>query len=243
MMDLDEILLHILVVYRECNIKENDFPIDCVKIVNHFGFSIKPYSALTPKQRAAGINLSYDACTIHNTIYYNDTFIHQRIRFSLIHELGHHILQSHLEDDADCFAGHFLAPRAIMNKLNCKNAEDVHSTFDISYTASNWAWANYRLRYWTSVDHKIYTHFFPKPIIPVEPESVKNVKQDESFNTKPISHNKPSAEFEEHRQKALSQIRRRRNKIQRELKELQEDLSFLSSIDPTFNRAGFEWNT
>lgn len=237
--------------YIECNIRE--FPIDCFEMLRHYGFRIMTYSELREIDRELfDLCISYSddafADKVNYIVGYNERANAQRIRFSLMHELGHYKL-GHIghciqyENEADTFASHILAPRSMFKALKCSNAVDVHNAFNISYAAANRAWLNYRSVPLTDSDERIYELFFP-PI----PE--KNIITPEIKENRPNKISQPSPPqyipskaFEERRQKALRQIRRRRNKIQKELKELQEDLSFLRSIDPAFNRAGYEWNT
>ena len=77
-----------------------------------------------------------------------------RIRFSLMHELGHILLDHKAssvknEDEADYFASCILAPRIMIHHLRLNNkyskvtADDIHDYFDISISASNRALMDY----------------------------------------------------------------------------------------------------
>lgn len=79
-----------LQVFQECDI--HSFPINCFKIAEHYGFKLKKYSTLSESKRFACMELSEDACVINDTLFYNDKMCEHRIRFSIAHELGHHIL-------------------------------------------------------------------------------------------------------------------------------------------------------
>ena len=144
-------------VYKEREI--TDFHFDCMKILNHYGYKVYTYSELKMISQEL-----YDMCKICSNdaflfkdkklIAYNDEMPYYRIRFSLMHELGH-ILLNHKassvknEDEADYFASCILAPRIMIHHLKQTNkyskvtADDIHEYFDISISASNRALMDY----------------------------------------------------------------------------------------------------
>lgn len=76
------------------------------------------------------------------TVYYNSANNLGRIRFSLMHELGHYMLghsgtSQENEDEADCFASYILAPRVAINYYQCSTADQLHDRFGLSYAAAN----------------------------------------------------------------------------------------------------------
>ena len=87
-------------------------------------------------------------------IAYNDEMPYYRIRFSLMHELGHILLKHRVsskknEDEADYFASCILAPRIMIHHLKQTNkysqvtADDIHEYFGISISAANRALMDY----------------------------------------------------------------------------------------------------
>lgn len=140
----------ILEVYKKCDIKA--FPIDCTEILYCYGFKVFTYTYLkdqNPRLYELSRNYSSDAFKCDNVIAYNDKMPNGRVRFSLMHELGHYILEHNketpdCEDEADLFASHILAPRIAIHKKNCRTAEQIHDTFGLSYCASNRALLDYR---------------------------------------------------------------------------------------------------
>lgn len=127
-------------VYKECRIKK--FPIDCFSILGHFNFRILTYSQLRKidaELYKLGISLSNDAFSDTQTriVAYNERLNQYRIRFSLMHELGHFILESENEDEANCFASNVLAPRIIAYRNMLKTSDEIHDYFGISYAAAN----------------------------------------------------------------------------------------------------------
>jgi len=140
----------ILSAYVECNIQA--FPVDCFSIITHYGFRIFSYAELkkqNPRLHELASSYSRDSFTFEGIVAYNEKHSACRISFSLMHELGHFIL-GHTddslvnEDEADEFASHFLAPRILIHRYNCRNADQIHDTFGLSYAASNRALTSYR---------------------------------------------------------------------------------------------------
>ena len=102
---------------------------------------------MTETKRCACIKLSKDACIVKKILYYEDRNIVERIRFSIAHELGHIFLNSELEDDADNFASHVLAPRIMIHRYRCETSDQIHDIFGLSYDASNRVLTDYRKWY------------------------------------------------------------------------------------------------
>lgn len=239
----------ILFVYRECGICS--FPIDCFEILKHYGFIIRTYDEAKlkdPQLYKALRSYSDDAMKYHNYIYYNHHGNIGRIRFSLMHELGHHIL-GHIgeskrnEDEADYFASNILAPRSLIYTLNCRNAEDVHTTFEISYAAANRAWYDYRHRWLTDAERALRELIFPPEPAQEKvkaPETKTEIKKDRLYQDPTYT---PSNEFVERREKALSRIRRQRRKVQKQLKEYEKDMEFIGGFKPdaAFSLAEHQW--
>lgn len=142
-MDYKKINDKILEVYKECKIK--DFPINCIEVLNHYGFKLYTYKKIqdiNPDVYKIAKSFSDDAFKYDNIICYNSSKDKNRIRFTLMHELGHFIL-GHMEnsetneDEANYFASCMLAPRIAILKTGCNNADEIHDTFGLSYAASN----------------------------------------------------------------------------------------------------------
>lgn len=75
-------------------------------------------------------------------IYYNDNNRNkQRIRFTIMHEIGHIVLEheescEQTESEADFFARNALAPLPIIISNKIYDLEKIVSTFDISYSCA-----------------------------------------------------------------------------------------------------------
>lgn len=169
-MDYDKIKFATLEVFQEHNLKS--FPIDCEDILKRYGMKVQSYSSQKPKKRERCFYYSEDAFTLKKIVYYNDKKIPSRILFSLAHEIGHIALkheeprtQLH-EDESDCFASYFLAPRMAIHYSRCKNHVQVSKQFGLSVEASQYAFDDYRRWHRRAVykmndfDKAIYSHFY-----------------------------------------------------------------------------------
>lgn len=161
-------------VFVECGIRE--FPIDCFKILEHYGFRLFTYAEMhSANQRLYEMCRKYsdDAFRYQNIICYNENVLDGRIRFSLMHELGHFVLNHYEtsqenEDEADYFASCVLAPRVAISKTLCRTADAIHDTFGLSYTAANRALADFkkwhgRKKY--DSEHQLFNYLYPKEIV------------------------------------------------------------------------------
>lgn len=174
-MNYDLIKQKVLDVYRKCNIKS--FPLDCLEIYNHYDLKAHPYSTLEEPLKSYCHIMSEDSFIYEHIVCYNDddSYPVGRIRFSLMHELGHHVLhhsenRTSLEEiEANTFASYLLAPRIAIHYSNCKNCNDVVTIFDISIEAATIAFDDYRKwrrKYTThkipTIDKLTYYHFYDK---------------------------------------------------------------------------------
>jgi len=239
-MDYNLIIDRTYDVFIECNVRS--FPVDCFSVLAHYGYKTYTYQQVKQSnERLFAICKKYssDAFRYRNMICYNQRVIDSRIRFSLMHELGH-ILLNHVgnspenEDEADCFASNLLAPRIAMDRTYCYTADDTHNKFGLSYAAANRALIDYKkwcLRDKTNTDFKIANLFFPKPTantIVQNPEINAWDKKTE-INQAPVQ---PSIY-----EKELRRIRRKHRKIQKQMKECEERARFLQQYCDVFAMA------
>lgn len=147
-MEHREILCVILDAYKTCEIKS--FPIDCIEVIKKLKIPVFKYSELSMKKEKECFRVSNDAFKLKGRIYYNADFPYiRRQRFTLMHEVGH-ILLGHVgdteenDDEANEFASHFLAPRILIHKSGCRDAQQIHDAFGLSYKASNRALMSYK---------------------------------------------------------------------------------------------------
>ena len=157
----------------------HSFPIDCEDLLKHYGyrlFSYKELRDLNPELYNLSLGYSEDAfrAGASKIVAYNPDRSHGRIRFSLMHELGHHVLRHNgasdqNEKEANAFASHILAPRMAIHYSRCKNANDVARLFDMSFEAADNAFIDYRrwhrnvvIYKMSAVDKAMYAHFYNK---------------------------------------------------------------------------------
>lgn len=150
-MEQHKIFRIILNVYETCSIK--NFPINCIEVIKNLEIPLYKYSELSLIKEQECYKVSDDAFKLKGKIYYNDAFPHiRRQRFTLMHEVGH-ILLEHVgdtkenDDEADEFASHILAPRILIHKYNCRSADQIYELFGLSHKASNRALLNYKKWY------------------------------------------------------------------------------------------------
>ena len=173
-MNYHDILVKILDVYRDCEVQS--FPIDCYSILRHYGYRIFTYQNIRDiNERLYQYcrNYSEDAFRYgaKRIIAYDENKSPFRIRFSIMHELGHIMLGhsrecAYNEQQANFFASNILAPRMAIHFAQCRNEDDVSSVFQISREAGSYAFQNYRL--WkesaakevSDVDEAMYRHFY-----------------------------------------------------------------------------------
>lgn len=164
-------------VFTECKVES--FPIPCDAILTHYGYRIYKYYELMQKNAELYdmcINYSEDAFHHRGSmiIAYNTHKPAGRIRFSLMHELGHHMLNHKSdsrqnEQEANAFASNILAPRIAIYYADCKNAADVGKIFGLTMEASQYAFDDFRRWRRQVHTHKqaltpgewgIYRHFY-----------------------------------------------------------------------------------
>lgn len=140
----------ILSVYVDYGI--TSLPFDCFAILKFYGFRVFSYSHLKEQNNQLyNIAVSYtkDSLIWGDIIAYNERSSSGRIRFSLMHEFGHYVLEHEEEnqkeeDEADMFAACILAPYILIHKFGCRDAQQIHNTFGLSYRAANRALLSYK---------------------------------------------------------------------------------------------------
>lgn len=169
-MDKSTITYKIYEIILLCDV--HSFPIDCIDIIKKCGIKLNPYTNLSEKKQQKCFLISDEAFTLKGEIYYNDRILLERMRFSLMHELGHIILEhsekrtNTEEQEANFFASNILAPRIVIHYSNCKNAADVMKRFKLSEEASNYTFEDYRkwrrnsIHKSSKVDELMYQHFY-----------------------------------------------------------------------------------
>ena len=128
-------------------------PINGFEIAQKMGVKVIPYSAFVPRKRCLLIRESEDGFSIERTngqwyLYYNDEKDYGRVNHTIMHEIGHIVLD-HSEDselaekEVKFFAKYALAPPALIHKLKLNDAESIAQIFEISYEAAGYAYDEY----------------------------------------------------------------------------------------------------
>lgn len=141
-------------------------PISGFEIATKLGATIIPYSVYSDDIKQLLLAESEDGFSVKKDgvwyIYYNDTKQYGRINNTIMHENGHIVLdhsqESELaEAEARFFAKYALAPPVLIQKLQLKDAYQVHERFDISIEAAGYAFAYYRK--WLTYGDDEYTDY------------------------------------------------------------------------------------
>jgi len=150
----------------------NCTPISGFEIALRMNIKVIPYSAYPMATRILMEKESEDGFSIKKGkqwyIYYNDLkpYPYDRINFTIMHEIGH-ILLNHKEEsqiaelEANFFTKFALAPPVLIHKYNLKNVFEVSSRFAISYEAARYAfsyyekWLNYGGEYYTDYEVRL----------------------------------------------------------------------------------------
>ena len=129
-------------------------PVNGFELATKIGIKIIPYSAILESKRYLLIKKSEDGFCVEKSmgewyIYYNDEKDYRRINNTIMHEIGHIVLD-HSEDselaekEVKFFAKYALAPPVLIHKFKLKNAVGISDVFEISYEAACYAYSYYR---------------------------------------------------------------------------------------------------
>lgn len=145
----------VYLTYRIAEIKT--FPVDLYKISTCAGYTVKSYTAYAEETGISMLTLlafSKDAMTLRKEklILLNEDQPDRRKRFSLAHELGHVILPTQNEDEADGFASELLAPSAVIHAHRLATADEVKDFFGVSISAANRAIMRYKRHFIENYD-------------------------------------------------------------------------------------------
>ncbi|MCM1523224.1 MAG: ImmA/IrrE family metallo-endopeptidase [Ruminococcus sp.] len=175
----NEIQKAVLALYKQINV--NKFPIDCFEICKQLEILFLPYSSLTEKKQKAALEISKDGFNIllekskgsfYHIIFYNDKMPPHRIRFTILHELAHIILDHSehsevAESEANYFAKYALAPPPLVHMLEIEDYLELSDRFDLSsqcaYYAmqSYWNWLRFGSSQYLEHETKIISLFTP----------------------------------------------------------------------------------
>ncbi len=145
----------------------NCIPVSGFEIATKMGIEIIPYSARPYEMRKALLNLSDDGFSDRDEngkwhIFYNDKRSYGRINNTIMHEIGHIILD-HSEDselaekEVNFFAKYALTPPVLIHKLQLQSPYEVAKIFGVSFQAAVYALEYYRK--WLHYGSNRYTDY------------------------------------------------------------------------------------
>ena len=134
----DEIKQEVAQLYKKYHIDQ--YPIVPFILCQKMGIKLVPYTSLSPDKRIRALKASYDGFfaeyeeggEVVLAIFYNDTMIAERIRFTILHEIGHIVL-GHMEHsdvaeaEANFFAKYAIAPPPIVHLFQPDDPYDLLS--------------------------------------------------------------------------------------------------------------------
>lgn len=155
----ESVIMQVIDMFEECGI--HTLPIDPFAIAAKLHYILVPYSALSLEYLRYALLISSDAfsrveqilvngiCMYRYVIYYNDRKYAPRIRWTLLHEIGHCYLGHHdhpdeslnsvEEAEANLFAKYSAAPLPLINMMRDQSVAAIAHLFSISYQAATYA--------------------------------------------------------------------------------------------------------
>lgn len=142
-------------------------PINGFEIAQKMGIKLVPYSTLTNAKHNAAIKISTDGFYMEDNagqdnIFYNDSVSYERLNMTLLHEIGHCVLDhksgsDEEEAEANFFAKYAAAPPPLIHRLMNKSSESIEHNFCISFTAAIYAYNYYQK--WMTYKDDAYTNY------------------------------------------------------------------------------------
>lgn len=147
--EIEQIVTDMFVKY-----KISCIPISGFEIASRMGIPVIPYSSFSKEKRKLALQISEDGfCKLSNTglwtIYYNDAMHYGRVNNTIMHEIGHIVLDhteaSELaEKEVLFFAKYALVPPVLIYKSKLDNANDIAKRFAVSHEAAVYAYNYYQ---------------------------------------------------------------------------------------------------
>ncbi len=146
--EIKRIVVDLFVKYNVTCVPVNGFELAtkmCIKII--------PYSAIPITKRYLLFKKSQDGFCVEKTfgewyIYYNDEMDYGRINNTIMHEIGHIVLD-HSEDselaekEVRFFAKYALVPPVLVHKLKLEDPQAIADVFEVSLEAARYALSYY----------------------------------------------------------------------------------------------------
>lgn len=147
-------------------------PISGFELASKMGIRVIPYSSFQEEKQKLLLKMSEDGFFVEKTdnefyIYYNDNQNYGRINNTILHEIGHIVLdhteESELaEAEVNFFAKYALVPPVLVHKLEINSPDRIAELFDVSIQASYYAFNYYKK--WLKYGDENYTDYEMKLI-------------------------------------------------------------------------------
>lgn len=129
-------------------------PVNGFELATKMGIKVIPYSAFSTSKRHLLLKESEDGFSVEKNsgewyIFYNDEKPYRRINNTIMHEIGHIVLD-HTEDselaekEVNFFAKYALAPPVLLHRWNLTDPIEVADKFEISNEAAKYACNYYK---------------------------------------------------------------------------------------------------
>lgn len=154
--EIKKIVVDLFVKYDVCCVPVNGF-----ELAAKMGVKVIPYGAISESKRYLLLKKSQDGFSVERDsgewyIYYNDKKDYGRVNNTIMHEIGHIVLD-HSEDselaekEVKFFAKYALVPPVLVDKLQLDKPESIAVIFGVSFEAASYAYSYYEkwLRYGT----------------------------------------------------------------------------------------------
>ncbi len=142
-------------------------PVNGFEIATKMGIKVIPYSAIREGKRWLLLKKSEDGFSVEKNIgewyiYYNDQRDYGRINNTIMHEIGHIVLD-HSEDselaekEVNFFAKYALVPPVLVHKWKLDNPKAIADVFAVSFEAARYAYSYYMK--WLQYGSSRYTKY------------------------------------------------------------------------------------
>lgn len=129
-------------------------PVNGFELATKMGVEIIPYSSKPESTQRLLLKESEDGFSIQTGdgkwhIFYNEKKVYGRINNTIMHEIGHIVLD-HTEDselaekEVNFFAKYALVPPVLVHKLKLKAPVDIAEVFGVSFEAARYAYDYYK---------------------------------------------------------------------------------------------------
>ncbi|MDO4605456.1 MAG: ImmA/IrrE family metallo-endopeptidase [Helcococcus sp.] len=142
-------------------------PISGFELASKMGIRVVPYSSCAEEKQKQLLKISEDGFFVEKAdnefyIYYNDHQNYGRINNTILHEIGHIVLdhteESELaEAEVNFFAKYALVPPVLVHKLGLKTYYEISELFDVSLKAAIYALKYYNK--WLKYGSENYTDY------------------------------------------------------------------------------------